>query len=133
MGYERGQKTSLKSIHRPHLRRGVGRRGFHTEAASPGASPEIRLYLPHPQAQGWRHIARQAHPEEKSPSSPDSQDIQTRCRFSAEVRDSPQNRTDIPRLTPFQSVPLWWTWEVGAQPERTRTKKGRTSGQRGVW
>lgn len=96
---------------------------FSIQAAALGASLEIRLYLPHSQAQGWRHTARQVYPRRKkkalSPPTPSHPSkvplLPGDCRltlssaslflcrsFSAEAQ-IPPNRTDNPRRAPSQS------------------------------
>lgn len=84
--------------------------GSGTEVASPGANPEIRLYFPHPQTQGWRHTARQAGPEEKkkSPFFPDPRTFK-HVAISLRKQEIPPKPHRFPRRTPFQSIPPCWT------------------------
>lgn len=93
---------------------------FSIQAAALGASLEIRLYLPHSQAQGWRHTARQAYPRrrrKKKTFLPRPQVTPVRSHSCQEIADShfqvrrsfsseaqiPPNRTDNPRHAPSQS------------------------------
>lgn len=107
--------------------------GSGTEVASPGANPEIRLYLPHPQTQGWRHTARQAGPEEKKkPFLPRPQDVQARCDFSAEARDSPETaQISAAHAFPVDSTLL--DIGGGGPAGEHEDQEGAGFGQRGAW
>lgn len=119
---------------------------FSIQAAALGASLEIRLYLPHSQAQGWRHTARQAYPRRRrkkkktlSPPTPSHPSkvplLPGDCRltlssaslFLFRSTDSPEPHRQ-PAARAFPVLPLRWPCELEAQPERTRAKKGPASG-----
>lgn len=133
MSYERGQKTSLKSIHRPPFKTWSWEAWVPHRGRLPRSKSRNQALSSPPPSSRLAPYSKAGPSRRKKPFLPrppgHSNTLPSLCRS----KRFPPNRTDIPRLTPFQSVPLWWTWEVGAQPERTRTKKGRTSGQRGVW
>lgn len=66
--------------------------------------------------------------QNKKAFSPPTLDFQARFDFSAGARDSPETAQTSRSARLSSRFPPWWTWEVGAQPERTRIKKGWASG-----